>query len=52
MNYFVVGTNDMPASRTFYDALFADEGLQSMSPSERTTYWLGEDFAFAVEKPR
>ena len=27
MNYFVVGTNDMPAFRAFHDALFADEGL-------------------------
>ena len=51
MNYFVVGTNDMPTSRTFYDALFANEGLQSMPPSDRMTYWLGEDFAFAVAKP-
>ncbi len=51
MNYFVVGTNDMVAAKTFYDALFAQSGLQSMSPSERMTYWLGEDFAFAVAKP-
>ncbi|MBO9432421.1 MAG: VOC family protein [Sulfitobacter sp.] len=51
MNYFVVGTNDMPASKAFYDALFEGEGLHSMAPSDRMTYWLGEDFAFAVARP-
>jgi len=51
MNYFVVGTNDMAAARTFYDSLFAQSGLQSMSPSDRMTYWLGVDFAFAAAKP-
>jgi predicted enzyme related to lactoylglutathione lyase len=28
MNYFVVGTNDMDATKAFYDALFAQSGLQ------------------------
>lgn len=51
MNYFVVGTNDMDASNTFYGALFAQSDLQSMSPSDRMTYWLGEDFAFATAIP-
>ncbi|WP_245759680.1 VOC family protein [Poseidonocella sedimentorum] len=51
MNYVVVGTNDMAAAKAFYDALFANAGLQTMSPSDRMTYWLGEDFAFAVAKP-
>ncbi len=51
MNYFVVGTNDMDASKAFYSALFAQSGLQSMSPSDRMTYWLGEDFAFAAAIP-
>jgi len=51
MNYFVVGTNDMDASKAFYDALFAQSGLQSMSPSDRMTYWIGEDFAFATALP-
>jgi predicted lactoylglutathione lyase len=51
MNYFVVGTNDMDASKTFYDALFAQSGLQCVSPSDRMTYWLGEDFAFATAIP-
>jgi len=51
MNYFVVGTNDMDASKGFYEALFAESGLQCMSPSDRMTYWLGEDFAFANAIP-
>lgn len=51
MNYFVVGTKDMDASKTFYNALFAQSGLQTMSPVERMTYWLGEDFAFAAAIP-
>lgn len=51
MNYFVVGTNDMDASKHFYDTLFWQSGLQSMSPSNRMTYWLGEDFAFAAATP-
>lgn len=51
MNYFVVGTNDMGAAKSFYDALFAQSGLQTMSPSDRMTYWLGEDFAFAAAIP-
>lgn len=51
MNYFVVGTNDMEASKGFYNALFAQAGLQSLSPSDRMHYWVGEDFAFASAKP-
>lgn len=51
MNYVVVGTNDITASRAFYDALFEDTGLQTMSPSERMTYWVSEAFAFAVAHP-
>jgi predicted lactoylglutathione lyase len=51
MNYFVLGTNDMHASKAFYDGLFASAGLQTMSPSDRMTYWLSEDFAFAIATP-
>lgn len=51
MNYFVVGTNDMIAAQSFYNALFSSFGLQSMSPSERMTYWVGDEFAFAVAIP-
>jgi len=51
MSYVVVGTNDMNASKAFYDALFLQAGLQSMSPSDRMTYWLGAEFAFATAIP-
>jgi len=51
MNYFVVGTNDMEASKAFYEALFAESGLQCMSPTDRMTYWLGDGFAFASAIP-
>lgn len=51
MNYFVLGTNDMSAAVSFYAALFDGAGLNQMSPADRMTYWLGEDFAFAVARP-
>lgn len=51
MNYFVVGTNDMTAAITFYDALFAESKLNRVCPTDRMTYWLGEEFAFAVAIP-
>ncbi|WP_234990192.1 VOC family protein [Roseivivax lentus] len=51
MNYAVLGTNDMRASTAFYDGLFAGAGLRTMAPSDRMTYWLGADFAFAVAIP-
>ncbi len=51
MNYFVVGTNDMNASQAFYDALFSQSELQRVTPSDRMTYWLGQDFAFATAIP-
>lgn len=51
MNYFVVGTNDMTTSKAFYDALFEDADLQTISPSDRMTYWIGQDFAFATAIP-
>ncbi|WP_323768246.1 VOC family protein [Antarctobacter sp.] len=51
MNYVVLGTNDMDASGAFYDSLFAQLGLQCLTPSDRMTYWLGEDFAFATALP-
>jgi len=50
MNYFVVGTNNMEAATKFYDALFEQTGLNQV-PTDRMTYWLGEDFAFAVAIP-
>ncbi len=51
MNYFVVGTNDMDAATEFYDQLFAQSGLERVSPTDRMTYWLGTDFAFAAAIP-
>jgi predicted lactoylglutathione lyase len=51
MNYCVVGTNDMAAANAFYGALFGPMGLQCVSPTDRMTYWLGEDFAFATAIP-
>lgn len=51
MNYCVLGTNNMDAAIAFYDSLFEGENLQKMKASERMTYWLGEDFAFAVALP-
>jgi hypothetical protein len=35
MNDFVLGTNDMRASKAFYGAVFEEAGLQSLSPSGR-----------------
>jgi catechol 2,3-dioxygenase-like lactoylglutathione lyase family enzyme len=51
INSFVVGTNDMRASKAFYDGLFAGAALQTTQPSDRMTYWLGEGFAFAIATP-
>lgn len=51
LNYVVVGTNDMAAACAFYDALFAQSGLNRIAPTERMTYWLGEGFAFAAAIP-
>lgn len=51
MNYAVLGTNDMAAAVAFYDALFDTAGLHRLQPTERMTYWVGEDFAFAVARP-
>lgn len=51
MNYFVVGTNDMETSVKFYGALFEHSGLTQVRPSERMTYWLRDDFAFAAALP-
>lgn len=51
MNYFVVGTNDMDAAKTFYDRLFAGSDMNRVTPTDRMTYWLGADFAFAAAIP-
>lgn len=51
LNYFVVGTNDMDAAVKFYDALFENQGFTQVRASERMTYWLKDDFAFAAALP-
>ena len=51
LNYAVVGTNDMAAAKGFYDALFDGTGVKSFAPSDRMTYWMGADFAFAAATP-
>ena len=51
MNYVVVGTNDMNAATKFYSALFEQSDIRRVSPTERMTYWLGDDFAFATAIP-
>ncbi|WP_394125623.1 VOC family protein [Vibrio hepatarius] len=51
MNYFVVGTNNMQAATKFYDSLFEQSKLEKVVPSDRMTYWLGDDFAFAAALP-
>ena len=51
--YKTLGTNDLDASKAFYDGLF--EGLEtlSFSPNERSWFWVikGDDSMFAVFKP-
>ena len=51
MNYFVVGTNNLEAATKFYDSLFEKTEVNRVPSTERMTYWLGEDFAFAVAIP-
>lgn len=51
MNYVVLGTNDMKAATAFYTALFDGIGLTQIPASDRMTYWLGDDFAFALAVP-
>ncbi len=41
----------MEAATKFYTALFAQSQLTCVSPSERMTYWMGNDFAFALAIP-
>ena len=51
MDYCVLGTNNMEASIKFYDSLFEQTELTQILANERMTYWLSEDFAFAVAIP-
>jgi predicted lactoylglutathione lyase len=51
MNYVVLGTNNMNAAIDFYDSLFEGTEINKVIPTERMTYWIGEDFAFAIAIP-
>ena len=51
--YKTLGTNDLDASKAFYDGLFEDLETLSFSPNERSWFWVikGDDSMFAVFKP-
>lgn len=51
LDYCVLGTNNMPASITFYDALFEQTELQQVLSTDRMTFWQCGDFAFAIATP-
>lgn len=51
LNYVTIGTNDKEAADQFYSALFDQSRLQCHRPTDRMTYWLGSDFAFAIATP-
>ena len=51
MNYFVVGTNRMRAATRFYDALFAEEGIEQWISEGRMTLWKTDHFVFALAVP-
>ncbi len=51
MNYFVFGTNDMPAAVAFYDLIFADCGMTKLYDEGRMTLWGGDEFMFALAEP-
>ena len=39
IGYTTLGTNDLEAATTFYDALFADMGYKKIIPNERLVLW-------------
>ena len=51
--YKTLGTNDLDASKAFYDGLFVDLETLSFSPNERSWFWVikGDDSMFAVFIP-
>jgi hypothetical protein len=51
MNYFVFGTNNLPAAVSFYDTLFADSGISKIYSEGRMTIWAGDGFMFGVAEP-
>lgn len=51
MNYFVFGTNNMPAAIRFYDSLFEQSDISRVDGEGRMTLWTGDAFMFAVAEP-
>lgn len=51
--YKTLGTNNLEASKTFYDGLFENLDTLSFSPNDRSWFWVlkGEDSMFAVFIP-
>ncbi len=41
----------MEAAKKFYAGLFEQSGLNQVPSTQRMTYWLGEDFTFALAVP-
>lgn len=51
INYFVLGTNNMPAAVQFYDALFEKAEFIQTFATDRMTYWQNDEMAFALAIP-
>ena len=51
MNYFVFGTNNLPAAVSFYDTLFSGTGISKIHSEGRMTIWAGDGFMFGVAEP-
>jgi len=39
IGYVILGTNDLPRARAFYDALLAEMGVESRATVETATSW-------------
>lgn len=51
LDYCVLGTNNLEASRKYYDSLFEQTELNHVLSTERMIFWQCEDFAFAIATP-
>lgn len=40
IGYATLGTNDLERATAFYDALFADLGVNKLSPNDRLNLWM------------
>jgi catechol 2,3-dioxygenase-like lactoylglutathione lyase family enzyme len=49
--HVMVGTNDMPASRRFYDATFGTLGVQPAFGDDKRAFYRSAAGAFGVAKP-